>query len=211
MGGSSQHPRPCQPPRSPQGWPKCQSGWLGFPSSRAGAIGGGKVPWAPHPLGLGGPCQGARLVLGSILPTPQPCANAQQPSACWGVGWKGLACFMCSLPLPLCLPPRCSPQLPLGRTDPVGSILPPPIRLTAPRAGGWSQQTALVTVGKWLCRHPDPSPMFSKCLPWSCSTHTCPSLGWWHVPMSALSMSPLCVSALPAQSVPRGAQQARCE
>lgn len=47
----------------------------------AGPSRGGRLPWASHPDMLGGPARGARLVLGSILPAAQPCADAAQLSS----------------------------------------------------------------------------------------------------------------------------------
>lgn len=40
-----------------------------------GPLRGGRLLWAPRPHGLGGPAGGAGLMLGSVLPPPQPSAE----------------------------------------------------------------------------------------------------------------------------------------
>lgn len=100
--------------------------------------------------GSGGPARGAGLVLGSIPPAPLPRVDAEwgqrggrQPPTHGGAGRARSArsgCSLCPL-LPLCLSPCCSPRLPRGRRDPMGSAppwLPPSLW---GQLWGWSQVT----------------------------------------------------------------------
>lgn len=160
-------------------------------------------------------------MLGSVLPPAQPRADtewgqhcARQPPARWGAGRWGSAHSGCSLfpPLPLCLSLCCSPQLPWGRKDPMGSA-PLPV---GSAGWDWSQGTGLVTTGTaWEVAAGGIQPLHPRSSPTAqlgAAAHACaPARGGGMSPVSSFSMSPLCVSALPVQSVPWGTQQATCE
>lgn len=164
-------------------------------------------------------------MLGSVLPPPRPRADAErgqrcarQPPAHRVAGWKGSACSGCLLLslLPVCPSPCCSPQLPQGRRDPMGSapsVCPPPCGGSGlglvPRDWFDDNRDCLGSG----CRGIQPlHPQSSSTARLRAAGHTwAPAWGGGTSPVLSLSMAPLCVSALPARSVPWGAQQTTCE
>ncbi|KAM6312057.1 mitochondrial glutathione transporter SLC25A39 isoform 1-T1 [Podargus strigoides] len=172
-------------------------------------------------MGPGGPAGGAGLMLGSVLPPPQPRADTERGQCCpqhpptrRGAGLNGSAHSACSLfpLLPLCLSSCCSPQLPQGRRDPLRSA-PSVCPLSAGSAGwGWSQGTGLVTIRTAREVVVGTSSSFihgALPLPGSELQHMCvPQPGEVACPPCHCSACPRCVSALPARCVPWGTQQA---
>ena len=80
----------------------------------------------------------------------------------------------------------------------------------------WSQGTGLVTTGTaWEVAAGGIQPLHPRSSPTAqlgAAAHACATArGGGMSPVSSFSMSPLCVSALPVQSVPWGTQQATCE
>lgn len=189
---------------------------------------GGRLPWAPRPDGLRGPCWGSRaLVLGSILPRSRPHADAKRGQCCaWqpparpGVGWKGSACSSC-LALFLAAFVSISALLPTaphwaGETLwALPPICPPPCRgcrlglVPVPRDWFGDSRDCLESgCGGIQPIHPQSSPAAQLR---AVEHPRAPAQRGGTSPVSSLSMSLLCVSALPVQSVPWGTQQATCE